>query len=237
MYPNNGNSASIPPLIQYGSITLSNGLQNDNPTIVLNTREAGIHGTMSSLMQTTILENANKKWSSGFIFSSDASASSYTILNIFGDASNGKALTARVCKGTSQSNTVTSTNCTSAVLKKSSSQKLSIRSEDMIKLWIELSIENKLSITATVENSTATAELDISSFLGSRDEHSRYVGFSISDPSFKIYAVTSLQTTVLKIQQSTVRSRQTTLAGAFPRTKMFLRGSGFRAGLKTTAAK
>ncbi len=189
MYPNNGNSASIPPLIQNGSITLSNGIQNDNPTIVLNTREAGIHGTMSTLMQTTILENANKKWSSGFIFSSDASASSYTILNIFGDASNGKALTARVCKGTSQANTVTSSNCTNAVLKKSSSQKLSIRSEDMIKLWIELSIENKLSITATVENSTATAELDISSFLGSRDEHSRYVGFSISDPSFKIYDI------------------------------------------------
>lgn len=189
MYPNNGNSTSIPPVIQNGFITVNSSLQNENPTIILSTKEAGIHGTMSTMIQTTILENKNKSMYSGFIFSSDASASSYTILNIYGDASNSKALTARVCKGSSQLNTVTSSNCTDVVFKKSSSQNLSIRSEDMIKLWIELSIENKLTITATVENSTATAELDISSYLGSRDEHSRYVGFSISNPSFKIYDI------------------------------------------------
>ena len=189
MYPNNGNGSSIPPVIQNGYITSNTGIQNGNSTIILSTREAGIHGTMTSMIQTTILENRNKSLNSGFIFSSDATASSFTILNIYGDASNGKALTARVCEGTQHLNTVSHINCQDETFKNSNSRNVSINSEDMIKLEIELTIENKLKIRATSNNTNSSVELDISTYMKSRDEHSRYVGFNVSDPSFKMYDI------------------------------------------------
>lgn len=189
MYPNNGNNASIPPVIQNGYITSNNGIQSGNSTIILSTKEAGIHGTMTTMIQTTVLENQTKSLNSGFIFSSDATASSFTILNIYGDASRNKALTARVCEGSNSSNTVSHSNCANVLFKDANSQTVSINTSDMIKLEIELTISNKLTIKATVNNATSTAELDISSYLKSRDEHSRYVGFNVSDPSFKMYDI------------------------------------------------
>lgn len=189
MYPNNGNNSSIPPVIQNGYITSNNGTQKGNSTIILSTREAGIHGTMTSMIQTTILENKNKSLNSGFIFSSDATASSFTILNIYGDASNGKALTARVCEGSQSDNTASHSNCQDIPFRKSNSTTVAISSEDMIKLEIELTIENKLKVKATINNTTASAELDISTYMKSRDEHSRFVGFNVSDPSFKMYDI------------------------------------------------
>lgn len=189
MYPNNGNSSSVPPVIQNGYITSNNSAQTGNSTIILSTKEAGIHGTMTAMLQTTILENRNKSLNSGFIFSSDATASSFTILNIYGDASNSKALTARVCEGTQSTNTVSHINCNDEVFKNSNSRTVSINSEDMIKLEIELTIENKLKIKATSNNENSSVELDISSYMRSRDEHSRYVGFNVSDPSFRLYDI------------------------------------------------
>lgn len=189
MYPNNGNSSSVPPVIQNGYITSNNSAQTGNSTIILSTKEAGIHGTMTAMLQTTILENRNKSLNSGFIFSSDATASSFTILNIYGDASNSKALTARVCEGTQSTNTVSHINCNDEVFKNSNSRTVSINSEDVIKLEIELTIENKLKIKATSNNENSSVELDISSYMRSRDEHSRYVGFNVSDPSFRLYDI------------------------------------------------
>ena len=189
MYPNNGNGANIAPVIQNGFIRSGSDRVSDNSTIILSTREAGIHGTMTTMIQTTILENSSKSLNSGFIFSSDATASSFTLLNIYGNAANGKALTARVCQGSASVNSVKSENCTSTIFKTASSGTISLNSEDMIKLSIDLTLSNKLEITATVDGKIAFAEMDISSYLGSRDEHARYVGFNISDPSFKIYDI------------------------------------------------
>ena len=189
MYPNNGSGSSIAPHIQNGYITANNSMQKGTSTIILSTKEAGIHGTMTTMIQTTILENRNKSLNSGFIFSSDATASSFTILNIYGDASNNKALTARLCEGTNSSTTVSHINCQDEVFKDASSHTVSISSENMIKLEIELTIENKLNIRATVNGNVSTVNLDISSYLKSRDEHSRYVGFNVSDPSFKMYDI------------------------------------------------
>ena len=189
MYPNNGNGANIPPVIQDGYITSSNGLKNGNSTIILSTKKAGIHGTMTTLIQTSILEDKNRSLNAGFIFSADANANSFTILNIFGDASNNNALTARVCEGNKSANTVNNLNCMDTVFVGYNSNTVSINSQTMIKLEIELTLQNKIKITATVNDRESTTELDISSFLASRDEHSHYVGFNISDPSFKIYDI------------------------------------------------
>ena len=189
MYANNGNSSSLPPTIQNGYITSNNSIPSGNSTIILSTKEAGIHGTMTTLIQTTLLENSNKSLNSGFIFSSDAAASSFTLVNIYGDESNDNALTARVCKGSQSLSSTKNENCTNQVLKDANDNKVAITSVDMIKLKMDLTIENKLKITATVNGTTTSTELDISSYLGSREEHSHYVGFDISDPSFKIYDI------------------------------------------------
>ena len=189
MYPNNKNGANIEPLIQNGYIKSGSNVLNENSTIILSTKEAGIHGTMTSLIQTTVLEDNTKSLNSGFIFSSDAIASTFTILNIYGNSSNNNALTVRVCKGSVNNNAAKNENCTDQTLKDASSNTISMNSEDMIKLKVELTLSNKLNITATVNGYTGYAELDISTYLGSRDEHSRYVGFDISDPSFKIYDI------------------------------------------------
>ena len=189
MYPNNRNGANIAPAIQNGFIKSGSDMLNESSTIILSTREAGIHGTMTTMIQTTILENSSKSLNSGFIFSSDATASSFTLLNIYGNAANGKTLTARVCQGSASIHSVKSENCTNTTFKTASSGAISLNSEDMIKLNIDLTLSNKLEITATVDGKIAFAEMDISSYLGSRDEHARYVGFNISDPSFKIYDI------------------------------------------------
>ena len=189
MYPNNGNGANIAPIIQNGYIKSGSDKLNDNSTIILSTKEAGIHGIMTTLIQTAVLENNTKHLNSGFIFSSDATASSFTLLNIYGTASNGKALTARVCQGSANGNSIRSDNCSSTTFKTASSTTIAMSSESMVKLNIELTLSNKLEITATVDGKIASAELDISTYLGSRDEHARYVGFNISDPSFKIYDI------------------------------------------------
>ena len=189
MYPNNGNGENIAPIIQNGYIRSGSDMLNESSTIVLSTREAGIHGSMTTMIQTAVLENNTKSLNSGFIFSSDATASSYTLLNIYGNASKGKALTARVCKGSASGNSVINENCTNTTFKTASSGTISMDAESMIKLKIDLTLENQLLIIATVDGYTASAEMDISSYLGSRDEHARYVGFDISDPSFKIYDI------------------------------------------------
>jgi len=189
MYPNNGNGANIAPVIQNGYIRSGSDMLNESSTIILSTKEAGIHGSMTTMIQTTVLENNTKSLNSGFIFSSDATASSYTLLNIYGNASKGKALTARVCKGSASGNSVINENCTNTTFKTASSGTISMDAESMIKLKIDLTLENQLLIIATVDGYTASAEMDISTYLGSRDEHARYVGFDISDPSFKIYDI------------------------------------------------
>ena len=189
MYPNNRNGMNIAPAIQNGYIRSGSDKLNENSTIILSTKEAGIHGSMTTLIQTTVIENNTKSLNSGFIFSSDATASSFTLLNIYGNASNDKALTARVCRGSASDNSVINENCTNTTFKTSSSGIISMDAESMIKLNIELTLENKLEILATVDGVTASAEMDISTYLGSRDEHARYVGFDISDPSFKIYDI------------------------------------------------
>ena len=189
MYPNNGNGENIAPIIQNGYIRSGSDMLNESSTIVLSTREAGIHGSMTTMIQTAVLENNTKSLNSGFIFSSDATASSYTLLNIYGNASKGKALTARVCKGSASGNSVINENCTNTTFKTASSGTISMDAESMIKLKIDLTLENQLLIIATVDGYTASAEMDISTYLGSRDEHARYVGFDISDPSFKIYDI------------------------------------------------
>lgn len=190
MYPNNGNSANIAPVIQNGYIKSGSNKVTNYSTIVLSTKEAGIHGTMTTLIQTAVLGDNTQSLNSGFIFSSDATASTFTILNIYGNSNENKALTARVCKGsTNKGSSVRNENCSEATFKDASSNAITMNAEDMIKLEIELTLENKLKITATVNGYTGYAELDISSYLGSRDEHSHYVGFDISDPSFKIYDI------------------------------------------------
>lgn len=191
-------------------ISLAGGSSGDS-AFIMSTNQAGTAGTLKTMFQTQIVgedEDSKTALNSGFVIRSNDNATNYFMLNVFGVGSEG-TLHARLCKSTSRQLTSLS-NCVDRVLKDSDSNTVSISTQTMILMTVEMApTAAKTSISSTGSSTmnvsvqvgfggsnssnskTLSTSFDLSKLFGVtwNDSDHEYVGFKLGDEAFKIYDI------------------------------------------------
>lgn len=173
------------PAILSGFITTP-AMNKGKQTFIMSTKQAGANGQMTSMMQVPIVSAANKELvqNTGFVVRSNANASSYLLLNVYGvgEGSYG-TLTTRLCKGEGLTSVG---SCTEKQLMNGSST-AEISATTMINM--SLTADKDTILVETRVNGTLYAtRYDISSFNMTSQEY-QYVGFKLSDETTKLYDI------------------------------------------------
>lgn len=173
----------------------SNGKYN---AVILSRAEAGEDGIMTALFQTAVTSKQNSFLNSGFILRSNNDASGYLMLSIYGDGNQNGLLTARACIGSGQSISSSQSNKSKCVTKAFSSEELYIGTETMVKAQIEV-LDDSLKIQAFVNDKIGFAKFDLdeaglTDLPGNKENH-KYVGFVLTEASFKLFDIGWASTT------------------------------------------
>ncbi len=198
-FPNgkkNSMTSNVPPIIENGVVYSDNDKnsnnQNGGQTLVMNNRQAGRNGVMTALIQTKNFKQGgtnNDGLNSGFVLRSDASGSSYLILNIFGygnkDNASSGTLYARLCSVSGQGTNNSTKGCVEKAL---SNQQLTISPTTMIKVQMTLG-ESSLLVKGEVNGREGTTSFDLSGNFALNGMNNEYVGMKVSDSYFKLYDI------------------------------------------------
>lgn len=198
-YANQKKSGWSEPTFKDGYISYDGGNKNVNSNdgyqgLVLNRAVAGSNGTLTARIKTDASIGLNKQnvfLNSGFVLRSNADASEYIMLNIYGRA--GLKTYARICYGNGQALTSSNT-CVEKPIKTSG---LGTSPDILNSTVIDLSINmngNNIHVDFNYRNSAlswinASADFDLAkdwSFGTLADPNHQYVGFKISDPEFQL---------------------------------------------------
>lgn len=193
-------------------ISLIGGSDVDSAAFIMSTNQAGATGSLKTMFQTQVIgENEDSKsgLNSGFVIRSNDNATNYFMLNVFGSGSDG-ILHARLCKSTSRQLTSLG-NCVDRVMKDADSNTVSISTQTMILMTVELAqAAAKTNLTSTPTSSTLNVSMevgfggyessntkqvstsfDLSDLFGTtwNDLDHEYLGFKLGDEAFKIYDI------------------------------------------------
>lgn len=193
-------------------ISLIGGSDVDSAAFIMSTNQAGATGSLKTMFQTQVIgENEDSKsgLNSGFVIRSNDNATNYFMLNVFGSGSDG-ILHARLCKSTSRQLTSLG-NCVDRVMKDADSNTVSISTQTMILMTVELAqAASKTSLTSTPTSSALNVSMevgfggyessntkqvatsfDLSDLFGTtwNDLDHEYLGFKLGDEAFKIYDI------------------------------------------------
>lgn len=193
-------------------ISLIGGSDVDSAAFIMSTNQAGATGSLKTMFQTQVIgENEDSKsgLNSGFVIRSNDNATNYFMLNVFGSGSDG-ILHARLCKSTSRQLTSLG-NCVDRVMKDADSNTVSISTQTMILMTVELAqAAAKTNLTSIPTSSTLNVSMevgfggyessntkqvatsfDLSDLFGTtwNDLDHEYLGFKLGDEAFKIYDI------------------------------------------------
>lgn len=178
-----------------GKHTSSN---NGSQGIILNRALAGSNGMLTARIKTTLIpaQKHNEYMANGFILRSNADASSYLSLNIFGqeekkNGSSGEAV-ARICMASGQG-IPSAHDCLLKPIYTESHSPLEITTASILNVSVKVN-GSIVKVEVNRQNSGSSWTLGTTSFdlatewsLGTLiDAEHQYVGFKISDASFKV---------------------------------------------------
>lgn len=169
--------------------------ERNKNVVVMSSVEAGVHGTLKALIQPTHATASYGKSSdnirkSGFMLRSDITGASYLMLNAY---ENGDGmLEVQLCTEAG--------NCDeSKELKDVSNNKFAVTRSTMIMLSMEMegevltvsAFEGSYYVSSDYSPKEYTAQFDLSSnkFKNYSTFTNQYLGFSLADPSFKLYGI------------------------------------------------
>ncbi|MCQ2054386.1 MAG: hypothetical protein MJY82_03745 [Fibrobacter sp.] len=169
--------------------------QSGTQTLILRNSEAGFDGMMNVMFQTSIRDDKSNGGSailnSGFILRSNADATDYMVLLLYGKVGSGN-LTARVCHGDGQGlNNANKAQCTDPVtFKTAAGNYVGISTTTMVKAKIHITGE-KLIIDATANDTEASAEISLAMdpYDKMMNTTYNYVGMALSDATFHLYDI------------------------------------------------
>lgn len=173
------------PTISSGYITTPS-INKGKQTFIMSTKQAGANGQMTSMIQTAVVDDSHKAdmYNSGFVVRSNANASSYLILSVYGVGTGSYGhLTTRLCKGDGVSSV---SSCTEQQLLNGSSS-VEISALTMINMSLR-AVKDSLFVEARVNGTLYSTFYNISSFNMNSLEY-QYVGFKLSDEVTKLYDI------------------------------------------------
>ncbi|MBP5247422.1 MAG: hypothetical protein J6Z31_06135, partial [Fibrobacter sp.] len=191
-------------------ISLIGGSNTDSSAFIMSTNQAGATGTLKTMFQTQIVgsdEDSKTGLNSGFVLRANENGSNYFMLNVFGVSEEG-ILHVRLCKSTSRELSSTA-SCEDRVLKDSDGNTVSITTQTMILMTVELAQASQKTTISSMPTSSAlnvslevgfggnessntktlSTSFDLSTLFGTtwNDVDHEYLGFKLGDEAFKIY--------------------------------------------------